>query len=273
MSSRKDPTKIGTDDYGLPRLAYYECKKGYCSEIYDLKCERRCDSKTFRTRDKNSIMFIGERIIMAKCSSRGTVMESRLDDEHRGKVDDYTLMVACTNVTIDAESGHMLSQDCVNGTWFKERDGFNGGFTNYSLLTKVYAEEREIEETRVKGIHYEGDITIYNRTKWVQVATYVEYTYTTSLLYITQSTRMKINIEGCVNTLSMECMAFYHKYGGDGRNYTARAVYECHYDPFNPDFVVINFSPDKTLTLLIFFVTIPMGIMFFSCAYMCICSK
>jgi hypothetical protein len=84
---------------------------------------------------------------------------------------------------------------------------------------------------------------------------------------------MKINIGGCVNTLAMECMAFYRNYGGDGRNYTARAVYQCYYDPFNPDFVVINFNPDKTLTVLIFFVTIPMGIMVVSCSYMCICSR
>ena len=47
-------------------------------------------------------------------------------------------------------------------------------------------------------------------------------------------TRLRINIEGCVNTLSMECMAFYHEYGKDGRNYTARAVYPCYYDPHNP---------------------------------------
>ena len=36
--------------------------------------------------------------------------------------------------------------------------------------------------------------------------------------------RMKINIGGCVNTLSEECKDFYHKYSGDGRNYTARKV-------------------------------------------------
>ena len=41
MASRKDPTKIGTDEFGIGKLAYYECHKGYCSEIYDLKCERR----------------------------------------------------------------------------------------------------------------------------------------------------------------------------------------------------------------------------------------
>lgn len=68
---------------------------------------------------------------------------------------------------------------------------------------------------------------------------------------------MKINIEGCVNTLSMECMNFYADYGKDGRNYTARAVYPCFYDPFDPDFVVISFDPDQTLMLLIFFIAIP----------------
>ena len=50
------------------------------------------------------------------------------------------------------------------------------------------------------AIAYEPYITIYNFTK------------------------MKINIGGCVNTLSEECKDFYHKYSGDGRNYTARKV-------------------------------------------------
>ena len=31
----------------------------------------------------------------------------------------------------------------------------------------------------------------------------------------------------------MSCMKFYANYGGDGRNYTARAVYECFFDPNN----------------------------------------
>ena len=71
--------------------------------------------------------------------------------------------------------------------------------------------------------------------------------------------RLKINIEGCVNNLDMECMRFYHKYGKDGRNYTARAVFPCYYDPTDSDFVVVNFDPDQTLVLLILFVTIPFG--------------
>ena len=48
-------------------MTYYECNDGYCSEIYNLKCERRCNSKTFYTTGINSIIFVGEKVIMADC--------------------------------------------------------------------------------------------------------------------------------------------------------------------------------------------------------------
>ena len=80
-----------------------------------------------------------------------------------------------------------MANDCVNGTWFS--DNFNGGSTNYSYMSLEYGRRREDPKYRAKEISYEEDITIYNKTK------------------------LKINIEGCVNTLSEECMAFYKKYG------------------------------------------------------------
>ena len=43
--------------------------------------------------------------------------------------------------------------------------------------------------------------------------------------------RLQVNLEGCVNTLSDYCKGFFTKYGRDGRNYTARAIYDCFYDP------------------------------------------
>ena len=74
-----------------------------------------------------------------------------------------TLMVACTNVTMDVEARAMITEDCVNGTWFE--DDFNNGRTNYSHLTKIYWEMRDVADRRVQGIDYERDITIYNSTK------------------------------------------------------------------------------------------------------------
>jgi len=244
MKGRRDPTVIGTDEFGNPVTGYYTCKNGFCIEIYDLKCERRCDSRQFDMNEKNSVIFSGENITIAKCSARSTAEESRLNSENP---DRNTLFVSCSNVTIDKEANSIITTDCVNGTWFP--NNFNGGKTNYSYMSLEYGRLREQPEFRAKEVSYEQDITIYPKTK------------------------LKINIEGCVNTLSEECKDFYEKYGRDGRNYTARAIYECWYDPNNEDFVVINFDPDKTLMLLIFFAAIPGGILAFSCTYMCGCSR
>ncbi len=244
MKSRRDPTVIGTDEFGNAVLGYYSCNNGYCVEIYNLTCERRCDDLTFNLSDKNSIIMIGERIILADCSARSTADESRINSKIR---DHNILFVACSNVTIDHDGKSMITRDCVNGTWFPEK--FNGGKTNFSDLMGKYGAMREDPDFRASEISYERDIVIFNQTK------------------------LKINIEGCVNTLAEECKAFYKDYGRDGRNYTARAVYPCYYDPEEPDFVVINFNPEKTLMLLIFFAAIPGGIFCFSCLYMCGCSR
>ena len=61
---------------------YFTCTEGYCVEIYDLKCERRCDSKEFDMRGKNSVIFSGEKIIIADCSAQSTATDSRLNSVH-----------------------------------------------------------------------------------------------------------------------------------------------------------------------------------------------
>lgn len=244
MASRRDPTVIGTDAFGNPKKEYYDCSGGYCVEIYNLTCERRCDELEFNMKEKNTVIFSGERIIVADCSARSTSDVSRLNSDIPGQ---NTLLVSCTNITVDHDANSMLAKDCVNGTWFP--DNFNGGKTNYSLMAKEFGKLREDVENRVSEIDYEMDITFYNKTK------------------------LKFNMEGCSNWLSEECTTFYDFYGRDGRNYTARAIFPCFYDPHDPDYVVINFNPDKTLMLLVFFAAIPGGILCFSCIYMCGCSR
>ena len=66
MKTRRDPTMIGTDEYGNAISTHYHCTDGYCSEIHSLKCERRCNEKIFNTKGKNTFIFNGERIIIAK---------------------------------------------------------------------------------------------------------------------------------------------------------------------------------------------------------------
>ena len=66
MKTRRDPTLIGTDEYGNSIKTHYHCTNGYCSEIHSLKCERRCNEKVFNTTGKNTFIFNGERIIIAR---------------------------------------------------------------------------------------------------------------------------------------------------------------------------------------------------------------
>ncbi len=79
MHARRDPTVIGTDEFGNPVLKYYTCNDGYCTEIYNLTCERRCDSREFNMNDKNTVILSGERIIIARCARRSTADSSRLE--------------------------------------------------------------------------------------------------------------------------------------------------------------------------------------------------
>ena len=79
MSSRRDPTVIGTDEFGNDMKEYYDCNDGYCVEIYNLTCERRCNELEFNMKEKNTVIFSGERVVLADCSARSTSEQSRLN--------------------------------------------------------------------------------------------------------------------------------------------------------------------------------------------------
>ncbi len=50
-------------------------------------------------------------------------------------------------------------------------------------------------------------------------------------LILSQRAKLKVNLHGCVNTLNNECNSFFEKYGAkDGRNKTAKAIFDCFYD-------------------------------------------
>ena len=114
---------ISTCDFSCNKsfiqLCYIQTFQGYCSEIYDLKCERRCDSKEFVTTGKNTVIFqgtyfnkwyyltpecnriewslfiLGERIIITECDAISATETSRFIGPKR---DEQTLVVACSNI-------------------------------------------------------------------------------------------------------------------------------------------------------------------------------
>ena len=144
--------------------------------------------------------------------------------------------ITCSKIEVNREFNTIYGSDCTNGTWLHDM-----GVTNYSTLTIEYAKQRENRERFIKFdasddeslIPSEPDITILNRTK------------------------IKKNMEGCVNTLSLECMHFFAEYGKDGANYTSMVSYDCYYDPDNLEYVVVDFTPERTLKFLIFWAILP----------------
>jgi hypothetical protein len=149
------------------------------------------------------------------------------------------------------------AEDCINGTWMEDLNPDPNGTVDYNTLTKKYFEVRSDPDRWIKRrqddrynlVPWEEDITIYNYTRLLK------------------------NQDMCVNTLSMECMDFSHRFGRDGSNYTARAVFNCYYDPTTSDYVVIDYHPERSLFFLIVWSVIPGMIVMVSCIYMCICSK
>ena len=77
LSSRPENTLIHF--FNSTNLGYYTCVKGYCIEIYNLTCERRCDSLEFKMKQKNSVIYSAEKIIIADCSSRSTPTDTIRD--------------------------------------------------------------------------------------------------------------------------------------------------------------------------------------------------
>ena len=256
MHSRQDVAYFGVDmtkDPPEKKLFYYNCKQGVCTAVHSLKCQRVCDFKRFEFANKNLILFQGERIVMANCKEayiNDTVeklpTQSSINPEWRW------LAATCSSIRIDPELNTIYGSDCTNGTWLG-----NLGNTNYSHLTEVYASQREDRARFIKReaehnesmIPLEEDISIFRNIKILK------------------------NMEGCVNTLSMECMHFYAKYGKDGANYTSPTSYDCYYDENNDEFVVVDFTPERTEKFLVFWTLVPAGVILFSCAYICICSK
>ena len=53
MNSRRDVVYFGVDEYDDPLLTYYQCKDVNCTEIYDMKCNRTCDSRRFEVNNNN----------------------------------------------------------------------------------------------------------------------------------------------------------------------------------------------------------------------------
>ncbi|TRY73043.1 hypothetical protein TCAL_03339 [Tigriopus californicus] len=233
MKVRSDSTLIGRDQFGRPLLKYYACIEGHCEEIYNLSCKRRCEDIKIDPSKTNYILLHGEKLFQARCSKIQVNETETLELKP-----DQLLVVTCSRTIVKDQA--VIGEDCVNGTFLEERQPFNYSTLVHQFLSQV---------SKVGGIPSEIE------------------------LIAKPSTRLQVNLEGCVNTLRDECVDFFSKFGQDGRNSTARSIFPCFYDTDSPARAVVDYNKDATFTFLVLFSTIPCAIFLLSCFYCCFCNK
>lgn len=115
------------------------------------------------------------------------------------------LMASCYHIVTNHNNGTIDAYDCVNGSVLMNRT-LLPELANFTYLTYLHHVEAEISRP-IAPLDTE--------------------------LIIKEGAGLKINFEGCVNTLADECRAFLTSYGKDGSDHNARARFPCFYSPLD----------------------------------------
>ena len=247
----------------------FDCDDGQCRKINDWKCERRCTD--IKTAGKNVIVRAGDHIVSAHCQravdrkSGETIWDANEDySASMGKKNagqELTLFASCTEmdrtrldeITAGDYVEVIKASDYVNGSMLPAGELFaeTNGVTNYTVFTHLYAELgfKHKLDPHSANIPFESEIMIFNRTK------------------------LRVNYEGCVNTLREECAVFLSDMGHDGRNETSPSRFPCYYAPHNSDFVVGRYDPNLTRWVFLVFFVVPASLLVVSCGVLFLCSR
>lgn len=230
----------------------YSCVKGICNRLDHIKyywrdCQRKCSN--LRLTDVNVVIFSTERLITTKCMKihspdNNTISElNTLSDwEEKRKV----LFIYCTYYyKTNGERGYDLhTGDCFNATL--------GDASKLSNITKFL------------------DILEYARYLYNQSEFLIEPEESLRLM---NTTKLKINQEGCVNTLKKECKAFFATHATDGRDGKSQNRFPCYYSDQTSEMVVGKYNPDITYLYMMVATIMPGSLFVFACLCLFICSK
>lgn len=225
----------------------YDCNMGVCRRIQNWTCERRCIDIPIQ--EKNVVFRAGDHIVTAHCERALDVSTKELVWDAASYSEELLLIASCTAMEPRIDGDSIKAWDCVNGTILPK--ALVGPMTNYTVLTSEYLKLGYYNKLDRNGVFlpFEEDIMIHNRT------------------------RLKINFEGCVNTLKDECKSFYNDYAKDGRNDTSPSRFPCYYAPHNSEFVVKQFDLSRTRNIFLLLFVIPSTLLVLSCGSLLICSR
>ena len=113
--------------------------------------------------------------------------------------DTHVLVTSCTNVSMMDNMTSLVAKDCINGSAFPwEQLPAVTNLTELQSIMDSQGYQNKLDPTNTT-FPFDIDILIIARAK------------------------LKINHEGCVNTLKEECKTWIEVHSKDGKNYTTKA--------------------------------------------------
>jgi len=224
---------------------FYTCADGFCMRVFEpYTCEHRCTHMTTHT--KNTVIFNGDRIIMAKClkvvdlSTEESVWDPSTSPNE-------TLFISCTQVSNSSNS--LIGHDCLNASLVQPSALRNDSSLAQLMDSYYHPSSRRLPKLNDLQVPNESELLIYNRSK------------------------LLVNLEFCVNSLRDECREFFAIHGRDGRDLRAQARFPCYYSLDKNDTVLTKFNRPKAIVEFALTSIIPAFLLIFSCTCLVLCTR
>ncbi|XP_075227602.1 tipE homolog 4 phospholipid transfer protein [Lycorma delicatula] len=228
---KADGIVVDSDKDNLKLNGFFECYKSKCTKIKrQFTCDRYCNKIT--TSGRNVFIQYEDDVYTGHCRSARTSDDGveLWSDRDNNSI----LLASCLDVKkLGPES--LKATDCLNGTVLEETN-MPQPFVNFTIFWKIVADSKQPVDPDQRYMPMQQLLTIYN------------------------SSRLLINLEGCVNTLKGECKQFLHTHGRDGRNDTAQSRFPCFINKNDSFRVVARFDLDKTRRDLLVAVVVPLSL-------------
>ncbi|XP_071514350.1 uncharacterized protein [Panulirus ornatus] len=233
----------------------YSCKGGRCQHLEEIHkywrdCERKCTK--LEMRERNVVIFSTERLVATACwsmdspdnNTSASIEAVSSSQEWRDKR--QALFIFCTYVkkVTGKRTYDILTEDCFNATLGSADELKN--LKDYMQLLRLHQ-------------------SLGNRSEWVIPP---EHT-----LRVMNNTQLRINPEGCVNTLRKECTAFFKTHAHDGFDGMTPDRYPCYFTDQSREYVIGKFDPRMTTTILLVATILPGCLFILACSCLFICSK
>ena len=256
QNKRIDPEPIEClDKCSDPLDGVYTCKNGKCRALEKVKnyledCERKCTN--LEMRERNVVIFSRERLVATACTSmdspdnRSSASIESVSTSQEWRDKRQAIFVFCSYVK--KEKGNktydILTEDCFNATMGSTED--LNGLKDYMQLLALHQ-------------------SLGNHSEWI-ILPEIE-------LKVMNNTQLRINNDGCVNTLKKECKAFFETHAHDGLDGITPDRFPCFFTNKSSEYVIGQFDPETTSIILLIASILPGCLFVLACSCLFFCSK